>query len=69
MTIQVEFEIAFRSGSDAFQDCPTFETARILREIAEDIERSVSYCEGNVRDVNGNTIGSFSYAHERQEDE
>ena len=61
MSIKVEFDLALRSGNDAFVDCPSFETARILRELADDIEASSNYCEGSLRDVNGNTVGSFSF--------
>lgn len=39
MSIKVELRIKLNSSDDAFQDCPTFETARILRELAEEIER------------------------------
>lgn len=61
MRDKVEFEMKLHSSNAAFDENPSAETARILREIADDIEASVTYCEGNVRDINGNTIGSFSF--------
>ena len=67
MSIQVQLDIALRSGNAAFEDCPSFETARILREVADDIEASSMYCAGNLRDINGNTVGSFSFDVEDDE--
>ena len=57
----VEFSMAVNSDNDAFVDCPSFETARILREVADDIEAASMYSEGNCVDVNGNTVGSFLF--------
>lgn len=59
--MNVYLDIILRSGNAAFEDCPSFETARILREVADDIEASSMYCSGNLRDVNGNTVGQFSF--------
>jgi len=69
----VEFEMKFYSSNAAFEENPSAEAARILREIADDVAAATTYCEGNVRDINGNTIGSFSFevdeAEEDQDDE
>lgn len=59
MTVTVQLTI--HSDNDAFQDCPSFETARIIREVAERVECSPGECHGNLRDVNGNTVGSFYF--------
>ena len=54
-------ELKFQSGNAAFDDNPQQETARILRELADDIEASGMFCQGNLTDVNGNTVGSFHF--------
>ena len=72
MTDTVELDIAIRSSNAAFGDDPmtaAAETARILRDIANDIAFGTSHCSGNVRDINGNTIGSFVYNYTPEEDE
>ena len=51
------FKLSFKTDNAAFEDGAS-EISRILREVASDIE-SGSRFEGNVRDVNGNTVGSF----------
>jgi hypothetical protein len=62
-------EIAFHSESAAFDENPSAECARIIRDIALDIEDSADYCEGNCRDINGNTVGSFSFTVRTAPDE
>jgi hypothetical protein len=57
----VEFQVAINSDNDAFVENEAAETARILREVADDIAASTVYCEGNCRDNNGNTVGSFLF--------
>jgi hypothetical protein len=57
----VILDVALRSDNDAFVDCPSYETARILRELADDIEASSMYCSGNLTDINGNRAGSFEF--------
>jgi len=57
----VEFQVAINSDNDAFVDRPDQEVARILRDVANSIEGSSTYCEGNTVDVNGNTVGSFLF--------
>ena len=61
MSISVKLDVALRSDNDAFVDCPSYETARILRELANNIEASGMYCEGNLTDINGNRVGSFLF--------
>ncbi len=68
--MNVTLDIALRSGNAAFEDCPSFETARILRKVADDIEASSMYCADNLWDVNGNRVGSFSFeVEDHNEDE
>lgn len=51
-------KIEFKTGNEAFSgDSFDFEVARILRDVASKIETGVT--EGIIRDVNGNTIGTF----------
>lgn len=55
MAIKIEFD----QGNAAFEgELLYLETARILRGIADEIERK--YVEGYVRDINGNRIGQWS---------
>ena len=63
----VEFEVAINSDNDAFVDNEATEVARILREVADDIAASTTYCEGDLRDINGNTVGSFLFDVTRDE--
>jgi hypothetical protein len=58
---KVTLNVALRSDNDAFVDCPSYETARILRELADDIEASSMYREGDLTDINGNRVGSFEF--------
>ena len=58
---KIILDVALRSDNDAFVDCPSFETARILRELADDIEASSMHCAGNLTDINGNRVGSFFF--------
>ena len=71
----VELELKLHSSNAAFTDegdedpiVAAKETARILREVADDIEVGTTYCEGNLRDANGNTVGSFSYEFTPEEE-
>lgn len=67
-----EFELALRSSNAAFGNDPMTcaeEVARILREVADDIAVGTRYCGGNLRDANGNTVGSFSYEFTPDEEE
>jgi hypothetical protein len=47
-------------GNAVFSDDPQAEVARILRELAEKLEDGVEF--GNIKDLNGNTVGSFSFS-------
>lgn len=52
------FSLKFKTDNAVFQDGnKPYEIARILREIADKIEDGQT--EGNIRDINGNTTGSF----------
>lgn len=54
------FTVKFETDNAAFEDeNMRYETARILREIAERIETGMQY--GPVRDANGNTIGEAGF--------
>jgi hypothetical protein len=72
----VELELKLHSSNAAFFDeegnedpiLAAKETARILREVAADIEVGTTYCEGNLRDANGNTVGSFLYEFTPEEE-
>lgn len=50
--------IKFGTGTEAFEDSPTTEIARILREIAEDFERD-GIPQHSVCDINGKHIGEI----------
>lgn len=57
-------KIEFDTINAAFEDCPPFEAARIIRETAEKIE-IMEYNGrlsdgGIIRDANGNRIGQWS---------
>lgn len=74
MKDRVELELKLHSSNDAFGDdgdtiTAAQETARILREVADDIEAGTPYCGRNLRDVNGNTVGSFEYEYTPDDDE
>lgn len=50
-TIKVQMDNA------AFEDSPSRELARILRRLADQVEAGTK--EVNLRDVNGNAVGTF----------
>ena len=53
------FQVTIQTDNDAFQDGNRErELARILRELAKSIH-TYGASEGKIRDINGNTIGSF----------
>lgn len=53
------FTLTIETDNAAFSDTlATDECARILREVADRMERGES--RGRVRDHNGNTVGTFS---------
>ena len=52
------FTLDISTGNAAFQDSSdVHETARILRDIADRLERGER--DGKARDANGNTVGAF----------
>lgn len=59
-TIQVTIEM----DNAAFDDAPEYEVSRILRELSRSIEiQGFDHCPNNLKDINGNTVGAFSYNH------
>ena len=64
----MEFELQMKSGNAAFSDGNTpAETARILREVADRVERGDD--GGVVRDGNGNSVGNWHLSVEEAEDD
>lgn len=58
-----EFRLVIELENAAFEDeaGSNFELARILRKYADRIENgAVGFATENVRDVNGNTVGSYA---------
>lgn len=53
------FKLEFKTDNAAFSDGWEIEAARILREVADKVERG--HTAANVRDYNGNTIGHFDH--------
>ena len=53
--------IKFKTSNEAFSEGKGFEVARILRRIAQELEDNdgKTGTAVNIRDVNGNTIGSY----------
>lgn len=59
-----KFTVTINTGNDAFGDDPGHEIARILREIADRADQSLTagrYFTNLVRDANGNTVGKFTF--------
>jgi hypothetical protein len=56
------FKIEIATENDAFQPHWAYETDRILREVINSIRFGKS--DGQLYDINGNTVGSFSYLEE-----
>lgn len=53
----MQFSMKFKMDNAAFGDEPGFEVARILREVGERVGHGA--CDGNIRDANGNTVGTW----------
>lgn len=54
------FNLSLRTANAAFEENSThYEVARILREIADDIENS-GKLHGSVMDYNGNKVGTYA---------
>lgn len=51
------FELRIDTGNAAFEDAPGVELARLLREIADQVEGSP--VPRAVRDANGNQVGAW----------
>lgn len=62
-----EFELSFRLNNSAFEDDEGAEIARILRQIANDADCGAT--DGNIRDANGNTVGTWSKDDLPEDDE
>lgn len=55
-----EVHITFRTNNAAFAEGNgTAEVARILRELATEVEDSAGSIDGRIRDINGNSIGEY----------
>ncbi len=54
-----QFTLKIETANAAFEDRKHSEVARILREIAKKVDEGES--SGNCRDINGNTVGKFSF--------
>lgn len=60
------FEFRIDTGNSAFDSCPASEIARILRTLADDVEKSAPVSlnrreDGVIRDANDNRIGGWSF--------
>ena len=53
--------IDLESGNAAFAGDAAPETARILRDRANRLESGDAEPDGNLRDVNGNTVGHYAF--------
>lgn len=56
--IEMKAKIEIVMDNAAFNDEPATELARILRELAEEIENGQGSCQ--LRDINGNAVGTFT---------
>jgi len=58
----MQFELVIKCTNEAFQDNESYETARILRELAKRIEGHPYFSLGHsqpIYDANGNKVGDF----------
>ena len=62
----MEFKLAIESGNEAFTEDPEAEVARILREVADKLQHENG---GNIRDINGNTVGLYELLVEDSEED
>lgn len=65
------FKLELETGNAAFDDCPITEAARILRDIADNLESGSQIGGGPARDANGNRVGWWEmapFALPREED-
>jgi hypothetical protein len=57
-----EFNLEIRNmGNAAFADDCNIEVARLLRKAADELESTTSTGRSTLRDINGNTVGGYSY--------
>lgn len=65
MTESIQFRLHVSCDNAAFEEGMATELARILRDVAERLERGED-CGSwvNVRDINGNVVGSFALKSE-----
>ncbi len=56
-----KFDVALCTDSAAFSDGPGLEIARILRELADEVESGNLTPVIRLRDINGNRVGFASY--------
>lgn len=60
------FQLQITCDNAAFESETDVEIARILREVADRIERGDSYSTfRNIHDANGNIVGTFALKEER----
>lgn len=58
-SVSLKFKLEIACDTSAFEDDPTREVIRILEELFAHLRRGRD--EGPLRDVNGNTVGQFSF--------
>ncbi|MEG9884092.1 MAG: hypothetical protein V6Z86_05660 [Hyphomicrobiales bacterium] len=64
-TVKVEFNLHLVSRNEVFQSCPRDEIVRILDGVALSMrQRRFS---GSLRDINGNSIGQWSYVETHED--
>ena len=56
----MDFELKFNMDNAAFEQYPEGETERILIEIGRMVIEGS--CYGNISDINGNKIGTWSFS-------
>ena len=57
------FQVQFSTDNSAFKEHHHYEIVDILRRLARVVEAGET--EGNIRDSNGNTIGAWTWEHDR----
>lgn len=55
----MKFVVAIRTGNAAFDEDRSAEVARILRDVAEQVEKH-RYIRGHAMDINGNRVCKFA---------
>lgn len=62
------FTLTINTANDAFAVQPEFEVAAILKKLADRLEDGcASTEEGRLLDVNGNTVGSYTFTEDNEE--